>query len=344
MSQATLKDVAVRAGVSHQTVSNVLNDHPHIRPATRDRVLAAIKALDYHPNLAAKALREARITALCCAFYGHDAAQIGDPYRNLIQSAFVAEADVHGYSMGTAFLRRDQPESFGTLRQRYRQKLVGGAVVTANNMSWDQWQDIQDWGMDCVLFDHRFAGHEVNTVCADYRMGMDQLVSHHVSRGRRDLALIIPLTDPGSTATERREQFSASVARLGVRGRLVEGDWSFEGGVRAAQALLNPAPGSPDGRPDAILAGNDRMAAGALRAAQDLGLNVSGSHLPGDVAVSGFDDFEFALYTNPTLTTVHVPHGEMARTAVLNLLRLIEQGEDQPLVCFDTTLIVRDSA
>jgi LacI family transcriptional regulator len=334
MSQATLKDVAAQAGVSHQTVSNVLNDHPHIRPLTRERVMAAIKALDYQPNLAAKALREARITTLCCAFSGHDAAQIADPYRNLIQSAFVAEADGRGYSMSTAFLHSEEPQTYDRLRQRFRQKLFGGAVITGNNMPRSEWQTIQNWGLPCVLFDHRFEGYAVNTVCADYRQGMADLVRHHVMRGRRDLVLIVPLDDTGSTACERREQFLVSAQEHGVRGRLAAGDWSFESGAQTAQTLLGGK-----GRPDALLAGNDRMAVGALQAAQSLGLSV-----PGDVAISGFDDFEFALYTTPTLTTVRVPHGEMARAAVRTLLLLLDDGQDQPLLRFTTELIIRDSA
>lgn len=334
MSQVTLKDVAVHAGVSHQTVSNVLNDHPHIRPLMRERVLAAIAALDYHPNQAAKALREARITTLCCAFYGHDAEQINDPYRNLIQAAFVAEADARGYSMNTAFLHGSQPETFAGLRQRYRQQQLGGAVVVGNNMSLEQWQELQAWGLKTVLFDDRFSGLEVNTVSADYRTGMAELVAHHVSRSRRNLALLIPPDELCSTATERQEQFLASVDQYGVQGRVVEGSWSFESGRSATQHLLQ----EPQ-RPDAILAGNDRMAAGALRAAQDAGLSI-----PADLGISGFDDFEFALYTTPQLTTVRVPHGQMARAAVRRLIALIETGEAQPLEQFSTTLMIRDSS
>jgi len=339
MSQVTLKDVAVHAGVSHQTVSNVLNDHPHIRPLMRERVLAAIAALDYHPNQAAKALREARITTLCCVFHNHDAEQIGDPYRNMIQSAFVAEANAHGYSISIAFLHSNQPETFAGLRQRYRQQQFGGAVVVGGNLSAAEWQEIQSWGLKGVLFDTCMEAVDADTVgnssvCADYCAGMGELVAHHVSRGRRELALIIPQDDSNSTAIDRRKQFLDSVRQHGVRGRLMHGDWSFEAGKAAAQEILQGRQ-----RPDAILGGNDRMAAGALRAAHELGLSI-----PGDVAISGFDDFDFTQYTTPPLTTVQVPHGLMAREAVRLLLRLIETGEEQPRKVFPTTLIVRDSS
>lgn len=333
MSQATLKDVAVHAGVSHQTVSNVLNDHPHVRPATRQRVLKAVAELDYHPNVAAKALREARITALCCAFYNHDADQIADPYRNLIQSSFVAEADLRGYTMNVAFLLGEQPQTFDRLRQRFLQRQMGGSVIVGQNMTAQQWRTTREWGMSSVMFDQHFDDTLVNTVFADYRGGMRELVAHHAAQGRRDLALIIPLADPGSSGVERHEQFLASVQELGLRGRVVNGDWSFDSGERAARTLLQ------GDAPDAILAGNDRMAAGALLAAHQLGIDV-----PGTLAISGFDDFEFTLYTTPRLTTVRVPHEAMARAAVQDLLNLIETGEDQPARCFPTELVVRDSS
>jgi LacI family transcriptional regulator len=128
MSRATLKDVAAHAGVSHQTVSNVLNNHPSIRPTMRERVLHSIRALDYHPNTAAKALREARSTTLCCVFYKQPAQDIEDPYRNLIQSALMAETANYGYSLTTAFLD-DRPESFAALRRAFLQRQFGGGVV-----------------------------------------------------------------------------------------------------------------------------------------------------------------------------------------------------------------------
>ena len=135
MSRTTLRDVAAQAGVSHQTVSNVLNDHPSIRPATRERVLSAIRALDYHPNAAAKALRESRVTTLSCAFYGHAADDISDPYRNLVQSAFIAEANARGYAITTAMLGEEQPEGFETLRTAFRGRSFAGVVVATGSFA-----------------------------------------------------------------------------------------------------------------------------------------------------------------------------------------------------------------
>ncbi|WP_165795296.1 LacI family DNA-binding transcriptional regulator [Deinococcus koreensis] len=333
MTRVTLRDVAAHAGVSHQTVSNVMNGHPSIRPATRDRVLAAIQALDYHPNQAAKALREARVTTLCCAFYGHDAENVDDPYRNVVQSAFIAEANVHGYSMTTAFVQ-DGPESFDSLRQRYRQGQFGGVVVVGNTLNAAQWQALQGWGLPAVLFDHRLPDSAALSVSSDYTSGMHALVAHHAAQGRRHLALIIPLQDAASTAVDRREAFRAAAAQHGLQAHLIAGDWSYASGEAALHTLWRGG-----NSPDAVLGGNDRMAAGALRAALELGLRV-----PGQVAISGFDNFEFSRYTHPSLTTVNVPHAEMARRAVRALLARLEQHQTPPNVVLPASLVIRESA
>jgi LacI family transcriptional regulator len=334
MTRVTLRHVAAQAGVSHQTVSNVLNGHPSIRPATRDRVLSAIQALDYHPNQAAKALRESRVTTLCCAFFGHDADDVSDPYRNLVQSAFVAEANARGYTMTTAFMQPDQPETLDLLRQRFMQGLFGGVVIVGNTLPAGLWQLIESWGVRTVLFDHVLPGVEAQTIHADYEGGMARLVDHLVARGRRRLALVIPKADPSSSALGRVRGFERATAEHRVDAEVVQGDWSYASGQAAMRQLWQ----GPR-RPDAVLAGNDRMAAGALRAAHGLRLRV-----PEDVSISGFDDFEFASYTTPSLTTVHVPHGQMARRAVRQLVARVE-GTDLPVPgTFHLDLMIRESA
>ncbi|THF87004.1 LacI family transcriptional regulator [Deinococcus sp. KSM4-11] len=338
MTRVTLKEVATHAGVSHQTVSNVLNNHPSIRPQTRARVLSSIEALDYHPNQAAKALREARVTTLCCAFYGHDPENFTDPYRNLVQSAFIAEAQANGYSVTTEFITHGPDEStlpsLDGLRQRFMQRQFGGVVIVGTTLTPEQYQVMAAWKLPIVLFDHHHPGTSATWISADYERGMELLVDHHVTQGRTRLTLILPHDDSGSTSIGRRIGFERACARAGVEAAIVQGDWSYESGYQAMRTLW------VDGqRPDAVLAGNDRMAAGAMRAAHDLALNV-----PDDVAVSGFDDFEFALYTTPSLTTIHIPHGDMARQAVRALLALLDGNELPESRVFPLSLVVRESA
>ncbi|WP_102127571.1 LacI family DNA-binding transcriptional regulator [Deinococcus planocerae] len=337
MTRATLRDVAAHAGVSHQTVSNVLNDHPSIRPATRERVLDAIRALDYHPNAAAKALRESRVTTLCCAFYGHAADEINDPYRNLVQSAFIAEANARGYSITTAMLQGGQPEGLRALRTAFLGRSFGGVVVVSTTLPPEWMRALEGWEIPAVLFDRSDPAGGLPSVTADYAGGVAGLVAYHVARGRRDLALVGPGDDFGTSAVLRREGFLAAARAHGVRARIEEGAWTAEAGGGAFRRLWGGGE-----RPGAVLCGNDRMGAGALFAARTLGVRV-----PGEVAVSGFDDFEFARYTAPSLTTAHVPHGEMARLAVRRLLGRLEghaPAHESAEIRLPVTLVPRESA
>lgn len=329
-----MKDVAAHAGVSYQTVSNVLNGHPSIRPATRERVQQAIAELDYHPDLTAKALREARVMTLCCALYGHALDLTADPYRNLVQAAFIEEANRHGFSSITAFLDGRKPSSIAALRQRFMGRQFAGLVVTGTTLAEQQWREMQRWGVKTVLLDHHLPGTGAVSITADYAAGMRELVQHHAARGRTHLGLIVPTSDQGSTTRTRYEGFLAATRQLGLQTSVVNGHWTFDSGHAALYQMH-----ASGNLPDAVLAASDRMAAGALRAALELGLRV-----PEDLAISGFDDFEFTRYTTPSLTTVRVPHADMARQAVRSLLALLEgQSSAELSRIFPTTLIVRES-
>ncbi|AFZ66891.1 LacI family DNA-binding transcriptional regulator [Deinococcus peraridilitoris] len=329
-----MKEVAARAGVSYQTVSNVLNDHPLVRPATRERVLQAIRELDYQPNFAAKALRAARSMTLTCAFFEHPTEELGDPYRSLIQAAVAHEADKRGYSTLISFVFREQPTTHQQLRRLFQQKRSDGAIIVGPSIDPEFAAGTRHWRMPTVLLDYSGPETAFSTVTADYAGGVHQLVDHLVAQGRRRLALIIA-PDQGTTAAERHRGFHEALARHKLPGRVHPGEWSFAAGERAFQQLWAHKP-----RPDAILAGNDRMAAGCLAAARTLGVRV-----PKEVAITGFDDFEFARYTAPTLTTIHVPYAEMAAHAVRTLTELIDQPERQPVThCLPVTLAGRQSA
>ncbi|ULH17505.1 LacI family transcriptional regulator (plasmid) [Deinococcus sp. KNUC1210] len=321
-------------------MSNVLNDHPSIRPQTRERVLRAIEALDYHPNIAAKALRESRVTTICCGFYDHSPENIADPYRNLVQSAFMAEATAQGYDTTTAFLNSDVPRTFDAFRASFLQQRFAGVVLVGTSVTPERLDLFSRWNMPTVLLDHTEPSPVLPVVTADYRSGMEQLVTQLALRGHQHLALIIPPGDRGGSAVARREGFLAAAHRHGLQTTTEPGNWSSESGETAFSRLWSRTP-----RPDAVLCANDRMAAGALYAARTMGVRV-----PADVRITGFDDFEFARYTAPSLTTIHVPLAEMARAAVKLLLAEIEytrsgQPRGEPVFLkMPVTLIERESA
>lgn len=283
-----------------------------------------------------------------------DAPQRKYPYRNLIQSAFIAEAIVGGFSMTVAFLDEARPESFLALRRAFLGRQFGGVVMVGAAFTPQRLEEFTQWKMPTVLFDFADPAGSLPSVTGDFAGGMAHLVAYHVAQGRQNLALVLPSSDSGSSATLRRQGFVEAAIRHGVTyqltddrptdgqftdSQLTDGAWSSEAGERAFRQLWTSAQ-----RPDAVVCGNDRMAAGALLEARNLGVKV-----PQDVAVSGFDDFEFARYTTPALTTVHVPHGEMARRAVRMLIERLEPSPVSnplaaPALQMPVTLVVRESA
>lgn len=310
----TLRSVAAKANVSYQTVSNVINNKGSVSEETRARVLAAVKELDFQPNFAARALREARSYTINCVFYEHTDGEIIDPYHNLILAAITSEATRARHSVLSSFLTRDE-SSLEALRDGLQQHRYDGAIIVGPNLTPPLLDYFDTWKVPVVLLDYSGAPRGFDQISGDYRSGMHQLVQHLVDSGRHHLALIIQRDHAGTTATERQQGFLEATHRLGVRAVIEDGTWSVASGEHAFQRLWAHAE-----RPDAVIAANDRMALGCLAASRSLGLQV-----PEDVAISGFDDFEIGHYTVPTLTTVHVPYPEMVSQAVDKLLDRIDK-------------------
>ena len=256
----------------------------------------------------------------------------------------MAEATAHGYDVTTAFLSSDVSRGvargFDTLRASFLQQRFAGAVVLDTTLTPERLDLFSQWNMPCVLLDHAHPSARLSVVTADYHSGMEQLVTYLAARGHRHLALVIPPGDPGGSAEARREGFHTAASRYGLQTTTEPGDWSAASGETAFTRLW-----SRPLRPDAILCANDRMAAGALYAARNLGVSV-----PTDVSITGFDDFEFARYTAPSLTTIHVPLAEMARASVKLLLAAIEDARSSRTASEPTflrmpvTLVERESA
>ena len=333
MARATLKEVAARAGVSHQTVSNVLNG-VSVRPETRDRVRVAMRELNYQPNFAAKALRAAKSMTVTLAFFEHDSEEIGDPYRNLIQSAVMYEATKLGYSLLSTSIHRTGPATLVTLQETYLQRRTDGAILVGVPNDATLLQQIRNAKLPVVLYDYAGPPAGFPTIVAQYAEGIRQVVDHLTGLGKQHLALVIP-PDDITTRVEREYSFLAATQGRGLETTIYRGDWTYASGERAFHHLW-----TRDRKPDAILAGNDRMAVGLLAAARRLGVRV-----PQDVTVTGFDDFEFSRYTVPSLTTVHVPYAHMAREALRQLLQSLSGTSAEPdMQRFPVHFIRRESA
>lgn len=306
--RATLHDVAQRAGVSHQTVSRVVNGHPSVAAATRSRVLQAIRELDYAPNRVAQSLATRRSMTVGIISYG-------TTYYGPSQMVTHIEAALKaaGYGLvyaGLGDLSVDVVrEEIGSLRE----KLVDGLVLVTPVGGGHLAETSALIHLPFVMID-TMLGERVPSVVIDQHFGARLATRHLIEKGHEAIGEISgPLTWSG--AKQRHEGWLSALSEAGLQaGPSVEGDWTAAGGYQAARCLLERPCGFTG-----LVAGNDQMALGAMRA-----LREAGRRVPDDVSVVGFDDIPEAAYFEPPLTTVRQDFKTLGAQAVDLLLARIE--------------------
>ncbi|RCK69480.1 LacI family transcriptional regulator [Desertihabitans brevis] len=313
---ARLKDVAARAGVSVKTASNVINNYPHITPATRARVEQAIRELHYRPNLSARQLKHGKAGFLALAVPAMES-----PYFAELAALVSAEATRLGYLMLLDTTGADAAAERLVL-DGVRTHLIDGVVFSPLALSADEIADRADQ-LPMVLLGERAIPPGYDHVAVDSVAAARSVTEHLVSLGRRRVAAIGRESVRG-TASVRLDGYQQALAAAGlpVDPGLVRGvaQYGREDGRRAMHELL----ALPE-RPDAVFCFNDLMAVGALRACAEAGVRV-----PEEVAVAGFDDIAEGRYTTPTLTTVAADLEVLAREALRLLIARIEDAADGP--------------
>ncbi len=325
----SMADVAARAGVSHQTVSRVLNAHPYVAPATREAVEAAISELGYRRNSLARALVTGRTTqlgvvSLNSALYGPAS------MLHSIQRA----ARTRGFGTSVVTLEGFAPaELEAALADLHDQNVAGVVVIAPLEPASPTLSDRRSTVPLVAVEGGQAVG--LSAVDVDQRGGTRQALDHLAALGRTRIAHV---TGPSGwvEATARAGTWREWSERSGLQpGPELAGDWSARSGYQAGRALL----ADPTGRVDAVLAGNDPMALGLLRAFAQAGVRV-----PDDVAVCGFDDIPEAAYYSPPLTTVRQDFTEVGRRCVDLVLDLIEdRTEPGSSVLVPAELVVRES-
>jgi DNA-binding LacI/PurR family transcriptional regulator len=317
---ASVFDVARAAGVSHQTVSRVLNDHPSLRDATRQKVLQAMRELNYRPNAAARALSSSRsrmigILSTASGEYG--------PASSV--AAVETAARARGYSVTIANADGLDPSSVNEAVNHLANLSAEGLVVVAPQTRVLAALSALSIGIPFVTRQSTGTGVP-GARQLDQVVGARLATAHLVDLGHRRIGHI---AGPGEwlDASQRLAGFRDELNRHGLdASHVAPGDWSATSGHRAALELL-------DAGVTALFVGNDQMALGALSAATQRGLRV-----PEDLSVVGFDDVPEAAYYHPSLTTVRQDLAEAGRRAVALLL-----GESDAAPSVHPELIVRAS-
>jgi DNA-binding LacI/PurR family transcriptional regulator len=322
--QVTLDDVARSAGVSRATASRVLTRTGPASPAARDRVHAAADELGYTPDPAARALVTGTGFRLVVAVTGREPAVLDDPYVHRVVSAAAKVCAVQGVGVALEWLPVHAPD----LVRRFAEDRSVSGVLLVNTT--EPLLDALPRGLGGRVTSIGTGSGTVPSFDVDNASATDTLARHLYASGRRRIAMVtgprwLPCGRPRDAA------FRGVMRDAGLPVRLVPGDFTAAGGQAATGDLLRRWPDT-----DAILAGSDAMALGALAA-----LRQRGAQVPGDVAVTGFDDIPFASLSAPTLTTASHPVERIAADAAAAALG---ETPPPPATAYPSMPIHRESA
>jgi LacI family transcriptional regulator len=330
LARVTVRQVALRAGVSTATVSRALAGFSHVADDLRQRVLDAARALDYRPNRAARSLRSRRSLTV-----GVLVPDVQNPFFTGILRGLeaVLEGDGFTFLLGNSDGR---PERERLYIDTMRDEGVAGFIVVPTHGDLEPYRLLQSRGVPIVTIDRSAPGLKADQVTVTNREGVRGAVHHLVALGHRRIGFI---GGPArvDVARERAAGYEQAMGEhhIDVDPTLVQpGDFQQTGGYRGMQALLETAE-----RPTAVFVANNLMTLGALQA-----LHEHDVRIPHQVALIGFDDMPWATSLQPPLTAVAQPTNEIG-VAAAQLLVARLRDPDRPFrrVVLETQLIVRGS-
>jgi DNA-binding LacI/PurR family transcriptional regulator len=324
-----MSDVAARAGVSHQTVSRVINGHPNVAPQTRERVEQAIRELGYRPNTAARALVTGSTRTI--GFVAVNINQYG-PAQTLVGLERAARAA--GYSLSVTVLDEATAEAMRDALDRFTAQSVDAVLALATYD--DAVEALHQVHTPLPLVTVQSGGAlEEPAVGVDQIAGARLATRHLLDLGHRTVHHVTGPAD-SKEARDRVEGWRAELTAAGVPVPVcLHGDWTPSSGYEAGRRLAARSRAGEE--ITAVFMANDQMALGLLAALHEEGLEA-----PRDVSVVGFDDLPEAPYLTPPLTTVRQDFAELGHRAVeLVLARLA--GRELHLEPVPPVLLVRSS-
>ncbi|WP_066041462.1 LacI family DNA-binding transcriptional regulator [Herbiconiux solani] len=320
----SIRDVARIAGVSHQTVSRVLNNHPSIRVETKARVQRVMDDLQYRPNRAARVLVTSRSRTIGVVAY--QAAHYG-PASSILAIEQAARAE--GYFVNTVNLEATDPESIGQALGHLLDQAVEGLVILAPQVR--VFETFDELNLSVPFVTLQSAGASRNTLSVDQVTGARLATRHLIDLGHRHIHHLAGPQD-WIEAEARMHGFLTEMSDRDLPATApILGDWSADFGYHAGRELLRVRDFT------AIFSANDQMALGFIHAVREAGLDV-----PRDVSIAGFDDIPEAAHFWPPLTTVRQDFPELGRRAVALLLGRLSD-DDRPEVGLVPDLVVRGS-
>lgn len=326
----TIEDVAHLAGVSTATVSRSLNAPDRVREATRQAVETAVRTLGYTPNFGGQALASNRTNTIGAIIPTMENAIFARAIQALQET--LASRNITLLVATSQYLPDIEEGQIRTLLARG----VDGVVLIGIDRPASAYRLFEARNVPFVILWSAPALSSHVTIGFDNAAAAAEVARHVLDRGHRRIAMISGLTPENDRARSRVIGVTEALERAGapmLRAHLVECRYSLNNGEAAAMRLLT----APD-RPTAIICGNDVLAAGALRAARNLGIEV-----PRQLSITGFDDIELATAVFPPLATVRVPHRRMGAAAGECLMRWIVEGTPPESITLPTEFLDRAS-
>jgi len=330
----TIKDIAKESGFSLSTVSLVLNNHPRISPATRERVMAVVKKYNFFPNSAARGLASKSSRTLSVVIPNLTRV-FSDIYLGEIISGIYERATSLGYKILLDIATAQFVKS-----QEYTKLLASrradGMLFIASDIHANYLEVFEDSPFKFLLVNHFFPGKKLNYVSVDYAASARLAAEHLLGLGHRKIGLIAGTnTHTGLKFRDEFLQLCKQWPAGAAKAIWVDGgeEWSQRGGYAAAAKLIAQEPGLT-----AIMAANDRLAFGAMRWLAD-----NKRAVPEDISVMGVDDIQLAAFVNPGLSTIRHDLHQVGIEACNRMLQLIKGEIEECSDLLPTSLVVRGS-
>lgn len=323
----TIFDVARLAGVSHQTVSRVINNHASVRESTRVRVQQAVEQLSYRPNAAARAMVGGRSRSIGLITTGSSDYGPTSTVLGLLSAARTAD-----YSVSLATAVDTEPESVRAAVDLVLGQHVEALVVVASRARILDAVAALNLRIPVVVVES--SGRTTRpSLSIDQYAGARIATEHLIGLGHRDIVHIAGPAD-AMDATERLRGWRDTMAEHGlVAYQPLEGDWTPGAGYRIGTLLTRR-----ETRFTALVVANDQMSLGCIHALAEQGIRV-----PGDVSIVGFDDIPEAEHFAPPLTTMRQDFRRLGTDTLTTVLEVLEDRHVEPSPRLTPTLVVRGS-
>jgi DNA-binding LacI/PurR family transcriptional regulator len=326
----SIKDVADRCGLSIVTVSRVINNVPTVRKSNREKVLKAMKELNYSPSVAARSLALGKTRVI-----GLTISNLNDSFLDGVVKSVSKCLEENGYLLAVSIVPEERNNSVDTTHSDlFQEGRVDGVILLTPVNQEDELSKLQKKGIPFILLDNQKQQGNIPSVIVNNRRGGYEASRHLISLGHQKIAHISG-PDLYLSSRDRRQGFLDALEEAGLQPFAIEkSEFSIRGGFEVTRKWIREGI-----YPSAIFAADDFIALGVINSLQDAGFKV-----PDDVSVIGYDDQEFATDLSPQLSTVKQPENQMGRISVELLLSIINGSNDESLIIkLDPRLVIRQT-